>query len=202
MANYDYLFKYLLLGDSGVGKSSLLLRFADNIFSDAFIATVGVNFKIRTVNIDDKTASLQIWDTAGKDRFKTMTSSFYRGAHGIMLVYDVTDMESFQHIETWIDEIKKYGGGDSPMILVGNKSDMSTNRVVTYTMGKKYAEALGILFMETSAKSSVNVETLFMSLTSEVKSEVVQGKLDITSGGSVIVRNTSSVNKKRSWICC
>ncbi|XP_069107965.1 uncharacterized protein [Argopecten irradians] len=202
MANYDYLFKYLLIGDSGVGKSSLLLRFADNIFSDAFIATVGVNFKIRTVNIDDKTASLQIWDTAGKDRFKTMTSSFYRGAHGIMLVYDVTDMESFQHIETWIDEIKKYGGGDSPMILVGNKSDMSTYRVVTYTMGKKYAEALGILFMETSAKSSVNVETLFMSLTSEVKSEVVQGKLDITSGGSVIVRNTSSVNKKRSWICC
>ncbi|XP_069107966.1 uncharacterized protein [Argopecten irradians] len=170
MANYDYLFKYLLIGDSGVGKSSLLLRFADNIFSDAFIATVGVNFKIRTVNIDDKTASLQI--------------------------------ESFQHIETWIDEIKKYGGGDSPMILVGNKSDMSTYRVVTYTMGKKYAEALGILFMETSAKSSVNVETLFMSLTSEVKSEVVQGKLDITSGGSVIVRNTSSVNKKRSWICC
>ncbi|XP_069107887.1 uncharacterized protein [Argopecten irradians] len=202
MANYDYLFKYLLIGDSGVGKSSLLLRFADNVFSDTFIATIGVDFKIRTVNIDDKTARLQIWDTAGQDRFKTITSSFYRGAHGIMLVYDVTDLGSFRHIETVIEEIKKYRGGDGPMILVGNKSDMTNKRVVTYSMGKEYAEKLGISFMETSAKSSVNVETLFMSLTSEVKSEVVEGKLDITSGGSVIVRNTSPVNKKRSWICC
>ncbi|XP_033733923.1 GTP-binding protein YPTC1-like [Pecten maximus] len=202
MENHDYLFKYLLIGDSGVGKSSLLLRFADDVFSDTYISTIGVDFKIRTVKIEDKTVRLQIWDTAGQDRFKTITSSFYRGAHGIMLVYDVTDMESFRHVETWIQEVEKYGGCDSSMILVGNKSDMTGKRVVTYTMGKEYAERLGITFLETSAKSTTNVETLFLSLTSEVKSKVVEGKLNTTGGGTVIVRNSSPVNKKSSWLCC
>ncbi|XP_021344297.1 ras-related protein Rab-1B-like [Mizuhopecten yessoensis] len=97
---YDFLFKYLLIGDSGVGKSSLLLRFADDVFSDTYISTIGVDFKIRTVDVDNKVVRLQVWDTAGQDRFKTITASFYRGAHGIMLVYDVTDMVSKQCSDT------------------------------------------------------------------------------------------------------
>ncbi|XP_033736393.1 ras-related protein Rab-1A-like [Pecten maximus] len=197
----DYIFKFIVIGDSGVGKSSLLLRFADDVFSDTYISTIGVDFKNQTLKIEDKTVQLQIWDTAGQESLKTITSSFYRGAHGIMLVYDVTDMESFRNLETWIQEVDKYSTYDSPMILVGNKSDMTPQRVVTYTMGKEYGERLGITFMETSAKSSTNVEALFMSLTSEVKSKVDKGELNTTSGDTVIV-HSSPRNKELLWLCC
>lgn len=201
MDNNDYLFKYLLIGDSGVGKSSLLLRFADDVFSDTYISTIGVDFKIRTVKVEDKIVRLQIWDTAGQDRFKTITSSFYRGAHGIMLVYDVTDMESFQHVSTWLNEVDRYGGSEVTMILVGNKSELNSKRVVEYSMGKEYADKLGLSFMETSAKSSTNVETLFMTMASQIKSQIVEGKLDSTGGSTILTRNSSPVNKPSTSIC-
>ncbi|XP_060063030.1 uncharacterized protein LOC132543532 [Ylistrum balloti] len=201
-SDYNYLFKYLLIGDSGVGKSSLLLRFADDVFSETYIYTIGVDFKIRTVSLDNSTVRLQIWDTAGQERFKTITSSFYRGSHGIMLVYDVTDMESFQHVESWIQEVVKYGGSENTLILVGNKSDLTSKRVVTYDMGKKFADKLGISFMETSAKSATNVESLFMTMASEIKTQIVDGSLDTTGGATVVVRNSSPVNTKSSWLCC
>ncbi|OWF56414.1 GTP-binding protein YPTC1 [Mizuhopecten yessoensis] len=202
MANFDYLFKYLLIGDSGVGKSNLLLRFADDVFSETHIATIGVDFKIRTVNIENNIVQLHIWDTAGQDRFKSITSSFYRGAHGIMLVYDVTDMDSFINVEKWLQEVDKQRGRDNSIILVGNKSDMTSKRVVTWEMGKEYADKLGVLYLETSAKTSTNVETLFLTMAADIKSHLVESKLDTTGGGTVIVRNSSPVVKKSSWICC
>ncbi|XP_033733922.1 ras-related protein Rab-1A-like isoform X2 [Pecten maximus] len=199
--HYDYLFKYLLIGDSGVGKSSLLLRFADDVFSDTYIYTIGVDFKIRTVEIDSSIVRLQIWDTAGQERFKTITSSFYRGSHGIMIVYDVTDMESFQNVESWIQEVDKYGSCNSSMILVGNKSDMTGKRVVTYAMGKEYADRLGIPFVETSAKRSTNVETSFMTMASELKTKMVDGKLETTGVGNVNVRNSTPVTTNSYGPC-
>merc|ERR1712159_656276 len=99
---YDYLFKLLLIGDSGVGKSCLLFRFADDTYQESYISTIGVDFKIRTVELEGKTIKLQIWDTAGQERFRTITSSYYRGAHGIIVVYDVTDQESFNNVKTWL----------------------------------------------------------------------------------------------------
>ncbi|TNV84127.1 hypothetical protein FGO68_gene14490 [Halteria grandinella] len=105
---YDYLFKVLLIGNSGVGKSSLLLRFADDVFTDNFMPTIGVDFKIRTIEVDGKTIKLQIWDTAGQERFKTITSSYYKGAHGIIVTYDITDRESFSAIENWMNEVEKH----------------------------------------------------------------------------------------------
>ncbi|CAM0958698.1 unnamed protein product [Alopecurus aequalis] len=106
-AEYDYLFKLLLIGDSSVGKSCLLLRFADDAYVDTYISTIGVDFKIRTVELDGKSVKLQIWDTAGQERFRTITSSYYRGAHGIIIVYDVTDMESFNNVKQWLSEIDR-----------------------------------------------------------------------------------------------
>lgn len=103
--DYDHLFKLLIIGDSGVGKSSLLLRFSDNTFTGSYITTIGVDFKIKTVNIDDEKVKLQIWDTAGQERFRTITSTYYRGTHGVVIVYDVTNGETFANVKRWLHEI-------------------------------------------------------------------------------------------------
>ena len=149
----DYLFKLLLIGDSGVGKSCLLLRFADDTYTESYISTIGVDFvsvklcisfseltcffcdsimawkKIRTLELDGKTVKLQIWDTAGQERFRTITSSYYRGAHGIIVVYDVTDQESFNNVKQWMNEIDRYANDKVNKMLVGNKSDLASKRV-------------------------------------------------------------------------
>ena len=170
---YDYLFKVLLIGNSGVGKSLLLLRFADDVFSENFMPTIGVDFKIRTIEVDGKTIKLQIWDTAGQERFKTITSSYYKGAHGIIVTYDVTDKESFKAIDNWMSEVEKHASDNVSKILVGNKCDLEESRQVSTDEGKELAEHFGIKFLETSAKQSNNVEEAFITMTKEIKSRVV-----------------------------
>ncbi|KAL6503825.1 Ras-related protein RABD2a [Orobanche gracilis] len=167
----DYLFKLLLIGDSGVGKSCLLLRFADDSYLDSYISTIGVDFKIRTVEQDGKTIKLQIWDTAGQERFRTITSSYYRGAHGIIIVYDVTDQESFNNVKQWLSEIDRYASDSVNKLLVGNKSDL-VNRVVSYDTAKAFADEIGIPFMETSAKDATNVEQAFMAMSANIKNRM------------------------------
>lgn len=170
---YDYLFKLLLIGDSGVGKSCLLLRFADDTYTQSYISTIGVDFKIRTIDLDGKTVKLQIWDTAGQERFRTITSSYYRGAHGIIIVYDVTDKESFNNVKHWIQEIDKYAADGVKKLLVGNKCDLMSKKVVSYDEAKELADSLNIQFMETSAKNSHNVEQAFTMMASEIKTKVI-----------------------------
>mmetsp|Transcript_35141 Transcript_35141/g.71640 ORF Transcript_35141/g.71640 Transcript_35141/m.71640 type:complete len:131 (+) Transcript_35141:108-500(+) len=121
--DYDHLFKLVLIGDSGVGKSCLLLRFADNAFTDSYISTIGVDFRFRTVKVEKHTVKLQIWDTAGQERFRTITSAYYRGADGIIMVYDVTNQESFNHVADWLTEVNRYASEGTCKLLVGNKSD-------------------------------------------------------------------------------
>ncbi|KAI4227780.1 MAG: hypothetical protein L6R36_002133 [Xanthoria steineri] len=150
---YDYLFKLLLIGDSGVGKSCLLLRFADDTYTESYISTIGVDF----------------WDTAGQERFRTITSSYYRGAHGICVVYDVTDMDSFNNVKQWLQEIDRYATEGVNKLLVGNKSDMSDKKVVDYTVAKEFADSLGIPFLETSAKNASNVEQAFLTMARQIK---------------------------------
>mmetsp|Transcript_99930 Transcript_99930/g.198252 ORF Transcript_99930/g.198252 Transcript_99930/m.198252 type:complete len:205 (+) Transcript_99930:85-699(+) len=169
---YDYLFKLLLIGDSGVGKSCLLLRFADDTYTESYISTIGVDFKIRTFEQDGKTVKLQIWDTAGQERFRTITSSYYRGAHGIIIVYDVTDKESFNNVKHWVQEIEKYAADGVNKLLVGNKCDLSSKKVVSYDEAKDLADELGIQFMETSAKNSHNVESAFQTMAKDIKQRV------------------------------
>ena len=168
----DYLFKVLLIGNSGVGKSSLLVRFAEDIFTDNFMPTIGVDFKIKTVDVDSKQIKLQIWDTAGQERFKTITSSYYKGAHGIIVVYDITDRESFSNIQTWMAEVEKHASDNISRILVGNKSDLEGQRQVFFEEGQELADHYCVRFMEASAKDSKNVEQVITLMTREIKNKV------------------------------
>ena len=165
---YDHLYKLLLIGDSGVGKSCLLLRFADDTYTESYISTIGVDFKIRTIQLDGKTIKLQIWDTAGQERFRTITSSYYRGANGIIVVYDVTDQVSFNNVKQWLQEIDRYACENVNKLLVGNKCDLVSQKAVDYTTAKEFAESLGVPFLETSAKNSTNVEEAFITMAREI----------------------------------
>jgi len=169
---YDYLFKLLLIGDSGVGKSCLLLRFAEDTYTESYISTIGVDFKIRTIELEGKTIKLQIWDTAGQERFRTITSSYYRGAHGIIVVYDVTDYESFNNVKQWLHEIDRYACENVNKLLVGNKSDLESKRAVKFDTAKEFADTLGIEFLETSAKNSTNVEQAFQTMAAQIKTRM------------------------------
>ncbi|XP_075219461.1 RAS oncogene family member Rab35 [Lycorma delicatula] len=164
---YDHLFKLLIIGDSGVGKSSLLLRFADNTFSGNYITTIGVDFKIRTVEIEGDKVKLQIWDTAGQERFRTITSTYYRGTHGVIVVYDVTRGDSFANVKRWLHEIDQNCEVVN-RILVGNKNDAPDQKVVLTEDAQRFADQMGIQLFETSAKDNINVEEMFMAITRQV----------------------------------
>ena len=160
MPAYDHLFKCLIIGPAGTGKSNLLTRFTDEIFTEAYISTIGVDFKIREMELHEKKIKLQIWDTAGQERFRTITESYFKGAHGIFIVYDVTDKDSFLAIPDFIGQVEKYANTKVPIILIGNKSDQEM-RVVSFEEGNAFATEKGIKFLETSAKMNLNIEEAF-----------------------------------------
>jgi len=164
---YDHLFKLLIIGDSGVGKSSLLVRFADNMFSPNYITTIGVDFKIRTLVIKGERVKLQIWDTAGQERFRTITSTYYRGTHGVIVVYDVTNGDSFANVKRWLHEIEQNCDHVSK-ILVGNKNDDPSRKVVLTSDAQRFANQIDISLFETSAKDNINVHEIFQDITEQV----------------------------------
>jgi len=198
---YDYLFKLLLIGDSGVGKSCLLLRFADDTYTESYISTIGVDFKIRTIELYGKTIKLQIWDTAGQERFRTITSSYYRGAHGIIVVYDVTDQESFNNVKQWLHEIDRYACENVNKLLVGNKSDLTSKRVVSFDAAKEFADNLGIEFLETSAKNSTNVEQAFMTMAAQIKNRMANAPAGGNAKGTVVVGKGQAVGAPKGGCC-
>uniref|UniRef100_A0A7S2J5E9 Uncharacterized protein n=1 Tax=Haptolina brevifila TaxID=156173 RepID=A0A7S2J5E9_9EUKA len=203
---YDYLIKLLLIGDSGVGKSAILMRFADDTFTSSFITTIGIDFKIRTITLDGKRIKLQIWDTAGQERFKTITTAYYRGAMGILLVYDVTSEGSFTNINQWMMAIQQHASDSVNKVLLGNKADTSgplvSKRAVTAARGQALADQHGIRFFETSAKNSINIEEAFNMITRDIK----QRLLDVGGGGAAgadgAVKVNSAGGKKAGSGCC
>ncbi|KAK4472938.1 hypothetical protein MN116_002721 [Schistosoma mekongi] len=195
--DYDYLFKLLLIGDSGVGKSCLLIRFADESFSETYISTIGVDFKIRTIDLDGKVVKLQIWDTAGQERFRTITSSYYRGAQGIIIVYDVTDKTSFINVNSWLREIEQYANSTVNRLLVGNKCDLSKSRAVDKADAMNFAKEHQMPFLETSAKDAINVEDAFMEMARQIKASTTPMP---NMSSSVPVNSTQPVTK--SGGCC
>eukprot|EP00755_Sulcionema_specki_P005315 Sspe_Gene.32445::Locus_15904_Transcript_1_1_Confidence_1.000_Length_741::g.32445::m.32445/K07874/RAB1A; Ras-related protein Rab-1A len=162
MTEYDILLKTVVVGDPAVGKSSLLYRFSDDAWNPTYIATIGVDFKIRTFERNGKVVKLQLWDTAGQERFKTICAAYYRGAHCIVLVYDITNRESFDNIKSWLREVEVNARENVPIILLGNKCDDELRREVSTEEAQAYADRLGIQHVETSAKTADNVQTAFM----------------------------------------
>eukprot|EP00322_Chrysochromulina_rotalis_P006307 CAMPEP_0115863246 /NCGR_PEP_ID=MMETSP0287-20121206/18593_1 /TAXON_ID=412157 /ORGANISM="Chrysochromulina rotalis, Strain UIO044" /LENGTH=265 /DNA_ID=CAMNT_0003317693 /DNA_START=97 /DNA_END=892 /DNA_ORIENTATION=- len=180
--SFDYIFKVLLIGDAGVGKSSILLRFTDDSFEEQMASTIGVDFRVKTVTLGGKTAKLTIWDTAGQERFRTLTSSYYRGCHGVILVFDVNDRDSFTHLQQWLEELDLYSTTQhSVKLLVGNKIDVR-DRQVTVEEAEAFARRQAMMYIETSAKTREGIRQAF--------EEVVQKILDSpallqeASGGS------------------
>ncbi|XP_019771275.1 ras-related protein Rab-8A isoform X1 [Dendroctonus ponderosae] len=169
---YDYLFKLLLIGDSGVGKTCVLFRFSEDAFNTTFISTIGIDFKIRTIDLDGKKIKLQIWDTAGQERFRTITTAYYRGAMGIMLVYDITNEKSFENIKNWIRNIEENASADVEKMLLGNKCELEEKRQVSKERGEQLAIEYGIKFIETSAKASIRVEDAFFTLARDIKAKM------------------------------
>ena len=197
-SEYDYLFKLLLIGDSGVGKSCLLLRFADDTYTESYISTIGVDFKIRTIELDGKTIKLQIWDTAGQERFGKMKSPYYRGAHGIIVVFDVTDQESFSNVKQWLHEIDRYAPSNVKKLLVANKIDLASKRAVPTEQAAAFAERLGVEYLETSAKHDINVSETFTAIAREVVARIPAEGAASTRGAT---RLSGTSGKKKSSCC-
>ncbi|KAF2069839.1 hypothetical protein CYY_008844 [Polysphondylium violaceum] len=165
---YDYLFKILILGDRGSGKSKLLLRYTENEYSESFLCTLGVDFKVKSIKMEDKKIKLQIWDTAASESFRTVSTSYYRSVHGVMLIYDITDSQSFENIKQWLYEVDRYASDSVTKILIGTKSDLESERVISYSRAKDFAESLDIPFLEVSSKIPINVETAYLTLASDI----------------------------------
>ncbi|KAF7629215.1 hypothetical protein Mgra_00009279, partial [Meloidogyne graminicola] len=197
----------LIIGDSGVGKSSLLLRFSDNTFSANYITTIGVDFKIRTITVKGYKVKLQIWDTAGQERFRTITSTYYRGTHGVVVVYDVTAPDSFSNVKRWLHEIET-NCENVQRILVGNKLDEPT-RVVSEVEAKRFADSIKINYFETSAKENLNVEQMFQCITELVLDNKLRSNAqnpgsggDSRSGGTITFDRNGGRQQQRKKCKC
>jgi len=186
--NYDYLYKVVLIGDSGVGKSNLLSRFTRNEFNLETKSTIGVEFATRSIQTDGKVIKAQIWDTAGQERYRAITSAYYRGAVGALLVYDIAKSVTFKNVERWLTELRENAAGNIVIMLVGNKSDLRHLREVQTETGREFSEKNGLLFIETSALDSTNVEEAFHQILTEIYHQTVRpslkegGDVDATGG--------------------
>jgi len=194
----DYVFKIVLIGDSAVGKSQLLSRFARNEFSLDSKATIGVEFQTKTLVIDHKTVKAQIWDTAGQERYRAVTTAYYRGAVGAMLVYDITKRQSFDHVAKWLEELRAHADKNIVIMLVGNKSDLGTLRDVPTEDAKDFAQRENLFFMETSALEATNVEAAFQTILTEIyrivsKKSLVANEEAESAGNSALLKGTKIV---------
>merc|ERR1711988_1345823 len=179
--SYAYLFKYIIIGDTGVGKSCLLLQFTDKRFQPVHDLTIGVEFGARMITIDSRQIKLQIWDTAGQESFRSITRSYYRGAAGALLVYDITRRETFNHLTSWLDDARQHSNSNMTIMLIGNKSDLEHRRAVSTEEGQAFANQHGLIFLETSAKTASNVEEAFINTAKKIYDKIQQGVFDVSN---------------------
>ncbi|XP_047339200.1 ras-related protein RABA1f-like [Impatiens glandulifera] len=207
--DYDYLFKVVLIGDSGVGKSNLLSRFSRNEFSLESKSTIGVEFATRSIQVDDKIVKAQIWDTAGQERYRAITSAYYRGAVGALVVYDVTRHVTFENIARWLKELRDHTDSNIVIMLVGNKSDLRHLRAVSLDDAKAFAEKERTFFMETSAMEALNVEDSFTEVLTQIYHVVIKKALDIggdpaalPKGRTINMGSREDVSAVKQGGCC
>ena len=196
---YDFIFKVLLLGNSDVGKSSMLLRFVDSVWNDAFTPTIGVDFKVKTLEINNKRVKMQIWDTAGQERFRTVVSTYFRGAHGILLLYDVKNQKSFFNMKKWLTHIKEEAPKKVRIVIAANKIDIEPEkREVSEEEGESFAESFNLKFFECSAKEGINIDEAFQGLIEEINEHYEHYK-KIDSQGKKLTDVDNTNSKKK---CC
>ncbi|KAG4383779.1 hypothetical protein AAZX31_13G136400 [Glycine max] len=207
--DYDYLFKVVLIGDSGVGKSNLLSRFTKNEFSLESKSTIGVEFATRSIRVDEKVLKAQIWDTAGQERYRAITSAYYRGAVGALLVYDVTRHVTFENMERWLKELRDHTDANIVVMLVGNKADLRHLRAVSTEEATAFAEREKTFFMETSALESMNVENAFTEVLTQIYHVVSKKALEIgddpaalPKGQTINVGSRDDVSAVKKDGCC
>lgn len=206
----DNVFKVLLIGDAGVGKSSILLQFTDDYFNDNLQSTIGVDFKVKVMEAADsergvKRVKVTIWDTAGQERFRTLTSSYYRGAHGVILVYDVSRRDTFDSLSMWLQEIEQFsssGGKDIVKLLVGNKVDL--DRDVDRDVAVDWARSRGMLFLETSAKTKHGIAQVFNEIVQKIleNPSVVSSTRAVPLDNNIVAVDDNAVSGKRGKGCC
>jgi Ras-related protein Rab-11A/Ras-related protein Rab-11B len=208
-AEYDYLFKVVLIGDSGVGKSNLLSRFTRNEFSLDSKSTIGVEFATKSIQAEGKTIKAQIWDTAGQERYRAITSAYYRGAVGALLVYDMTKHGTFENVDRWLRELRDHAEANIVVMLVGNKSDLKTQRAVETQEAMAFAEQHNLAFIETSALDASGVDVAFTNILTEIyrlmnKKQLQEGsaKQSVASGGEKISIGGGGMQKKKKKKCC
>ncbi|KAF9541410.1 hypothetical protein KI688_012506 [Linnemannia hyalina] len=206
---YDFLFKIVLIGDSGVGKSNLLSRFTRGDFNLESKSTIGVDFGARTVQVEDgKMIKAQIWDTAGQERYRAITSAYYRGAVGALLLYDITQHGTYESVSRWLSEVREHADPNIIVMMVGNKSDLRHLRSIHTEEAKGFAEENGLMFIETSALDATNVDVAFTNLLTEIYKVVTNavprdgGKDELKAGGASISITPTPQDKPAGNGCC
>ena len=196
--DYDYVFKYIIIGDISVGKSNLLLRYTHGQFRDDYQATVGVEFGAKNIKIRDQIYRIQIWDTAGSENFRSITRNYYKSSVCAVIVYDISNRESFNNANTWIEECKNQTAKTIYLVLVGNKSDLEDERQVTKEEGQELAEKLGIPFYEASAKTGDNVKDIFYNSADEIAKKIEENYYDLETDDCGIKKGKNKQNKQSS----
>ena len=192
--NYNYLLKYIIIGNASVGKSNLLMRFTQNKFTENYQATIGVEFGAKNIEINKKTYRIQVWDTAGQENFRSITRSYFKNSVCAMVTYDISNRKSFEDVNTWIEEVQNQSPKTILIILIGNKIDLKDKREVSYEEGKDLANKNGIIFMETSAKTGENVNEIFKQSGQEIAKKIESNFYNLNSENCGIIKGDNEDN--------